>query len=126
MPERPRTSKKVENPMERHELEQWLCGPDVPPPSPASIANALGLPSAFLADTTFVRAASRVRSLRLTLAVLRDAFADDADIRRWLETPLDEIDGCSPAHALRCGRCELVETLAVRTWNDTVCLSEAV
>src|SRR4029453_17722790 len=56
--------------MERHELEQWLCGPDSTPPSPAAIAEALGLPFDALADTTLLRTLARVRSLRFTLAVL--------------------------------------------------------
>jgi hypothetical protein len=110
--------------MERNELEQWLCGPDAPPSSPAAIARTLGLPSPVLTDTTFVRAAPRVRSLRLTLAVLRDVFADDRDMRCWLERPRPELDGSSPTHALLAGRCELVEALAIETWNEAVCLSE--
>src|SRR4051812_50139208 len=85
--------------MERHELERWLCGPDVPPLSPAAVATALGLPTGLRADTTFVRAASRVSSMCFVLAVLRDAFADDCDIREWLETSRDELGGCSPTNA---------------------------
>jgi hypothetical protein len=109
--------------MERHELEQWLCGRDVLPSSPEAIGGALGLPSTVLMDTTFVRVAARVCSLRFTLAVLRDAFADDGEMRRWLDTPRLELGGCSPTHALLAGRCESVETLAVQAWNDAVCLS---
>ena len=108
--------------MERHELEQWLCGPDVPPLSPAAVARALGLPTSLLVDTTFVRATSRVSSMRFVLAVLRDAFADDADIREWLEASRDALDGCCPTNALLAGRCDLVEALAVQAWNEAVCL----
>jgi hypothetical protein len=108
--------------MERHELEQWLCGLDVPPLSPAAVARALGLPTDLLVDTTFVRVASRVSSMRFVLSVLRDAFAADGDIGEWLETPRDELDGCSPTNALLVGRCDLVESLAVQAWNDAVCL----
>ena len=49
--------------MERHELEQWLCGCDIGPASPAAVAGALGLPATALTDTTFVRVASRVRAM---------------------------------------------------------------
>ena len=109
--------------MERHELEQWLCGWAASPASPASVGGALGLPTTALSDTTFVRAASRVRSLRFILALLQDAFADDADMRRWLETPRAELSGCSPTSALCNGQSELVEALAVQTWNDVACLA---
>jgi hypothetical protein len=112
--------------MERHELEQWLCGPDVAPYAPAFVATALGISSSLVVDTTFSRAASRVVSLRFTLAVLRDAFPDDADLTGWLETPHHELDGSSPTDALRGGRCAIVETLAVQAWNDALCLSETV
>ena len=111
--------------MERYELEQWLCGRDVPPSSPEAIGGAVGLPPGVLTDTTFVRVASRVSSLRFTLAVLRDAFADDGEMRHWLDTPRPELDGSSATRALLAGRCELVETLAVQAWNEAVCLSGA-
>ncbi len=112
--------------MQRHELEQWLCGPDMPPASPASVAQSLRLPSSVLADTTFVRTASRVVSLRFTLAVLRDAFADDCQMRQWLDTSRDELGGSTPAYALGAGRYESVETLAVQLWNEAACFSHAV
>jgi hypothetical protein len=108
--------------MERHELERWLCGPDVPPNAPAFVAAALGLPSSIFADTTFSRTASRVCSLRFTLAVLHDAFPDDADVTEWLSTPHDVLNGCSPTTALLAGRCAIVEMLAVQAWNDAACL----
>jgi hypothetical protein len=113
----------LEDTMERHELEQWLCAWGGSPTSPAAVGGALGLPTTALSDTTFVRAASRVRSLRFILALLQDAFADDADMRRWLETPRAELSGCSPTSALSTGQCELVEALAVQTWNDVACLA---
>jgi hypothetical protein len=113
----------LEDIMERHELEQWLCGSGGSPIPPAAIGGALGLPTTALSDTTFVRVASRVRSLRFILALLQDAFADDAHMRRWLETPRAELSGCSATSALAKGQCELVEALAVQTWNDVACLA---
>jgi len=44
-------------------------------------------------------------------------------MRRWLETPRAELSGCSPTSALCNGQCELVEALAVQTWNDVACLA---
>jgi len=115
----------LEDAMERHELEQWLCGCDIGPASPAAVAGALGLPATALSDTTFVRVASRVRSLRFIRALLQDAFADDADMRRWLETPRPELGGRSPTSALSNGQCELVSALAVQAWNDVACFAAA-
>lgn len=107
--------------MDKHELEQWLCGPDAAAPSPAAIGAALGLPVHRLADTTLLRTAHHVRALRLTLAILRDAFVNDADLWRWLIDPRPELGGRSPRAALVAGHTALVEALAVRTWNEASC-----
>ena len=108
--------------MERDQLEQWLCGPDVIPAPPREVAAALGLPVEALADTTTLRTLACVRSLRLTLAVLRDAFADDTDVDGWLDTPHDALDGASPRTAIVAGRTREVEALAVDVWNETACV----
>jgi hypothetical protein len=110
--------------MERDELELWLCGPDTML-SPFAAAEALGLPAEALADTTLLRTARRVRALQLTVAILRDAFAADLDVWRWLETPRRELCGMTPRAALVAGRHEDVEGLAVRTWNAEVCMAGA-
>jgi hypothetical protein len=111
--------------MDRLELERWLCDYAVAPTPPAVIATALGLPAGTFADTTLLRVACRVRSLRLTLELLRDTFPDDADVRRWLWTPHDGLDGWTPRLALMQGRVEAVTSLAVQAWNERVCLSGA-
>ena len=111
--------------MERDDLERWLCGPDVPLTPPCVIATALGLAAGSLADTTLLRTTRRVRSLRLTLAVLRDVFADDADMRSWLETPHVALDEIAPADAIVAGREELVVDLAVSAWNELACVGTA-
>lgn len=111
--------------MERDDLERWLCGPDVPPPPPCVIATALGLPAGTLADTTLLRTAWRVRSLRLTLAILRDAFADDADVAEWLETSSDGLDGLTPREAIVAGREAEVVDLSVEAWNESGCVASA-
>src|SRR5688500_6303157 len=107
--------------MERDELERWLCGPDVPPAPPCVIATDLGLPTAQLADTTLLRTAHRVRALRLTLAVLRDAFADDADVCEWLEAGHDALAGLAPLDAILAGHEDAVADLAIAAWNEVDC-----
>jgi hypothetical protein len=104
--------------MDRRMLEQWLCGDHAPPPPPAMVAAALGLPVGKMADTTFLRTAARVRSMRFTLAVLHDVFPVDAEVLSWLEEPRSDLGGLSAREALLHGRIELVEQLAIRTWNE--------
>ncbi len=103
--------------MDRRMLEQWLCGDPAPPPAPAAVAAALGLPADEMTDTTYLRTVARVRSMRFTLAVLHDVFPTDADVCAWLQEPREELSGLSPRQALLHGRMDLVEHLAVRVWN---------
>ena len=111
--------------MDRDALERWLCDQGTVPPPPSAVASALGLPANELADTTLLRVADRVRSLRLTLAVLRDAFPADVDVWRWLETARTELGGKTPREAL--GRnVGAVETLAVQAWNEVASLAGVV
>ena len=103
--------------MDRDELERWLCGPETQPPLPSALADALGLPAIELADTTLLRVADRVHSLRLTLAVLRDAFPCDVDVWRWLENRRPELGGKTPRQTL-VRDTFAVEALAIQTWNE--------
>ena len=111
--------------MDQLELERWLCDYAVTPTPPAVVATALGLPAGKLADSTLLRVSARVRALRLILEVLRDTFADDEEMRRWLWTEHESLDGWTPRLALLQGRVELVASLAVEAWNERVCLSGA-
>jgi len=63
-----------------------------------------------------------VRALQLTLAIVRDIFADDLDVWRWLETPRRELRGMTPRAALVAGLHEDVERLAVKAWNSVICM----
>jgi hypothetical protein len=81
--------------MDRDEIQQWLCGPAAQVPSPATVAGLLGLPVAQLADTTMLRTAARVESLRFTLALLRDRFENDFDVHIWLDEPRYVLGGHS-------------------------------
>ena len=111
--------------MEQHELEQWLSDHDAFPLSPGATADALGLPADALTDTTFLRTLAAARSLAFILAVLRDAFASDCDLWRWLETPRSELAGDSPREALLAGSMSVVEALAVQAWNESICMAGA-
>ena len=103
--------------MNKQELEMWLCGPDAPILTPAEIAAILGVSLDAIADTTLLRAADRLRAVRFTLAVLRDVFADDEDVRSWLRTPRAEFGGLCALELLLAGRMRAVEDLAVRDWH---------
>jgi Protein of unknown function (DUF2384) len=103
--------------MNKQELEMRLCGPDVLAPTPAQIAAVLGVPLDAIGDTTLLRVADRLRSVRFTLAVLRDVFTDDADVRLWLRTPRAEFGELCALELLLAGRMRAVEDLAVREWH---------
>ena len=51
------------------------------------------------------------------LAVLRDIYASESDIGRWLAIPRQEFDGRSARSLLRTHRALEVELLVVREWN---------
>lgn len=51
------------------------------------------------------------------LAVLRDIYASEADIARWLAIPRQEFDGRSARDLMRTHRALEVELLVVREWN---------
>ena len=103
--------------MDKRELEQWLYSNEVTPPTPAAIASSLGLPFEEVADTTLLRTAARLLSLRFTVAVLQDAFPADNSVQGWLDRHRKELDWMSARQALLAGRTDIVEELAIRTWN---------
>ena len=112
--------------MDRDEIQQWLCGPAAQVPSPATVAGLLGLPVAQLADTTMLRTAARVESLRFTLALLRDRFENDFDVHIWLDEPRYVLGGHSAREALLAGRCASVEELAMDEWRQMLLETQAV
>ena len=103
--------------MTRQELETWLCGGSTPVLTPAEIASVLGVPLHSIADTALLRVADRLAGLRFTIAVLRDVFAADDEVRRWLRAPRAELDGRCALDLLRAGRGRTVEELALREWH---------
>ena|SRR5687767_6051717 len=77
----------------REELERWLL-----PRSP------------FLTS-------ERGRRRRFVVATLRDVFATDDEVERWLSSPCPELDGAVPADLLGTSRAFDVERVVVRVWN---------
>ena len=51
------------------------------------------------------------------LAVLRDIYSDEVDVKRWLNTPHNELGGRSAVDLLSIGRLADVERLLVEQWN---------
>lgn len=103
--------------MTRQELERWLCGDATTVMTPAEIAGVLGVALEEIADTVLLRVANRLSRVRFTIAVLRDVFADDEEVRRWLRRPRAELQGRSGLDQLLAGRTQAVEELAVREWH---------
>jgi len=61
--------------------------------------------------------APSAESTGFALALLRDLYTDDADIREWLGKGRSEFHGLTAAELLRAGRADEVEALLVRQWN---------
>jgi uncharacterized protein (DUF2384 family) len=80
-------------PVDREQLERWLL-----PPTP------------FLTS-------DRGRRRRFVVAALRDVFATDAEVERWLSSPCAAMDGAVPADLLGTSRAFEVEEHVVRIWN---------
>ena len=51
------------------------------------------------------------------LAVLRDIYTDESDVKRWLNTPHNELGGRSAVDLLSAGLVENVESVLVEHWN---------
>jgi hypothetical protein len=94
--------------MRQHELEEWLRGDDHGATA-ADIAN-LG------ADTGSVTEAV-ARSIGYVLAVLRDIYADDAAVWRWIWRPRLEFGYARAADLLLAGEGARIEALVTYQWN---------
>lgn len=51
------------------------------------------------------------------LAVLRDIFEQEVDVKRWLNTPHNELGGRSAVDLLSAGQIAKVESVLVQQWN---------
>jgi uncharacterized protein (DUF2384 family) len=83
----------ADNHVGREQLERWLL-----PASP------------FLTS-------ERGRRRRFVFAALRDVFATDREVERWLSSPCADLDGAVPADLLGTARASEVELEVVRVWN---------
>jgi hypothetical protein len=104
------------NDLAANELAQWLSSARTPAPRRDDLA-AIGLAVAGLTERECSALAQR---LRFTLAVLRDVFPADLDVRRWMHTPSTERCGERPLDVLLSGRIDQLERLAVGEWNRLV------
>ena len=103
--------------MNRRELEQWLGTVDSNGLRFTEFAEVLHLVLDASRDSVAIAGAEELRTLRFALAVLRDVFASDADVRAWLIAPSHALDGRSPADLLKAGGIQELADLAVAEWN---------
>jgi hypothetical protein len=95
--------------MRQHELEMWLCGSDDDGPAAADIA-ILGADPASLSERA-------IRSIGFVLAVLRDMYADDVAVWRWLRRPRPDLGYARAADLLLAGDAARIEALVTYQWN---------
>ncbi len=103
--------------MNRHELEQWLGDRDARPIGLGDIADVLHVIFEASRQPVALDDAGALRELRFAVAVLRDVFARDEDVRRWLLAPSAAVDGLTPAELLSSGCVGEFTDLAVAEWN---------
>ena len=103
--------------MNRHELEQWLGDRDARPLALGDIADVLHVIIEASRQPVALEDAGALRELRFAVAVLRDAFPRDEDVRRWLLSPSAAVDGLTPADLLSSGCVREFTDLAVAEWN---------
>lgn len=103
--------------MNRQELEQWLGDRDVRPLGLSDIAEVLHMIIEASRQPVALDDASALHELRFAVAVLRDVFARDEDVRRWLLAPSTAVDGLTPADLLSSGCVREFTDLAVAEWN---------
>src|SRR5690348_14951757 len=89
--------------MNRQELEQWLGDRDARPLALSDIAEVLHVIIEASRQPLALNDAAALRELRFAVAVLRDAFACDEDVQRWLVAPSRAADGLTPADLLSSG-----------------------
>jgi Protein of unknown function (DUF2384) len=103
--------------MNRQELEQWLGDRDARPLVLSDVAEVLHVIIDASRQPVALDDAAALHELRFAIAVLRDVFARDADVRRWLLAPSSAVDGLTPADLLSTGCVREFADLAVAEWN---------
>jgi hypothetical protein len=95
--------------MRQDELEEWLRGSDDRGTTAADVA-LIG------ADTGSITEAA-ARSIGFVLAVLRDIYADDTAVWRWLWRPRSELGYARAVDLLLTGDASRIEALVTYQWN---------
>ena len=95
--------------MRQDELEDWLRGAEDRGAAAADLA-ILGADTASVTEKV-------ARSIGFVIAVLRDIYADDAAVWRWLWRPRWELGYARAADALLSGDGARIEALVTYQWN---------
>ena len=103
--------------MNRHELQQWLGESEDRAVALGEIATLLHVVIDASRQSVAFANAQELRELRFAIAVLRDVFPNDEDVRRWLRAPRQAFDCDAPADLLSAGRIRDFVDLAVAEWN---------
>ena len=103
--------------MNKNELAQWLGEHDSRSFALSEIAEVLHIVMDASRRSLALTGPAELRELRFAVAVLRDAFPNDNDVRAWLTTPAVDLDGAAPADLLSSGRVREFVDLAVAEWN---------
>ena len=99
------------------QLKQWLGELDSRTVALSEIAEVLHLVLNASRRSLSLAGADELRALHFALAVLRDVFPRDADVRTWLTTPASELQDATPADLLSEGQVHEFADLAVTEWN---------
>jgi uncharacterized protein (DUF2384 family) len=103
--------------MNRMQLAQWLGEADSESVAFSEIAELLHLVLDASRRSLALASADELREVRFALAVLRDVFPHDDDVRAWLSAPAPDLTGATPADLLSTGRIREFVDLAVTEWN---------
>ena len=101
--------------MKRNELEQWLGEGETRSVALDEIADILHVVVDASRRSVSFANANELNELRFAIAVLRDVFPRDDEVRAWLTTPA--IGGDTPADLLAAGNVSEFADLAVEEWN---------
>ena len=104
--------------MNRQELAQWLGERASATLALGEIAEVLHVVIDASRRSLAFANAEELRELRFAIAVLRDVFSSDDDLRAWLRAPHPTLDGDAPADLLAHSRVRAFVELAVDEWNQ--------
>src|SRR5437763_17107945 len=101
--------------MNRKQLEQWLGERESRSVALDEIADVLHVVVDASRRSVSFANANELSELRFAIAVLRDVFPCDREVRAWLTTPA--IGGDTPADLLAAGNVSEFADLAIEEWN---------